>query len=149
MRETVYTTGCCMLIKKKVIKQIGFQDDNLFFCMDDVEYSLRAKKNGWKNVVTLDAIIYHDVSASTIDRKGLGSYYIFRNTYSLRKQYFSRRENILFWLIHPLRYFIAAGIVRTFLGRWRTNAGMILGIYDFVRNKSGECPYKFLLREDT
>lgn len=136
--------GCCMLIRRKVIEQCGVQDDDLFFGIDDVEYSLRVARSGWKNVIALDAEICHAGSKSVEGRLGLQLYYLFRNTYFFRCKYFKWHENILFFSWHLFRYFLIGGIVRTFLGKSKVNIGMILGIKDFLLNVRGECPYKFL-----
>jgi GT2 family glycosyltransferase len=65
--ETDLIFGCCMLIKSKVIKQIGFLDPRFFLCgLDTYEYSLRAKKKGFKLLYVPSAKIYHKLSRAAV-----------------------------------------------------------------------------------
>lgn len=138
--------GCCMLIKRPVIEKIGVQDDTLFFGIDDVDYSLRAARQGFKNVLALDAEIYHEGSRSTEGRTGLQLYYLFRNTYYFRAKYFPWYRNLVFFGHHLTRYFVIGGATRLLQGRGRANVGMVLGVYDFLRNRMGECTHSQLFK---
>ena len=138
--------GCCMLIRRDVVETVGVQDDTLFFGLDDVEYSLRAARHGWTNVLALDAVIYHEGSQSVAGRTGLQLYYLFRNTYYFRTRYFPWYRNLVFFAHHLTRYFVIGGLGRLVLGRGRANVGMVLGIYDFLRDRMGECSHPTLLK---
>jgi GT2 family glycosyltransferase len=138
--------GCCMLIKRAVIEKVGVQDDMLFFGIDDVDYSLRAARQGFKNVLSLDAEIYHEGSRSTEGRTGLQLYYLFRNTYYFRAKYFPWYRNLVFFAHHLTRYFVIGGITRLLQGRGSVNVGMLLGVYDFLRNRMGECTHRRLFK---
>lgn len=144
--ENELICGCCMLIRSKVIEQCGVQDDDLFFAIDDVEYSLRVARGGWKNAIVLDAEIFHAGSKSVEGRAGLQLYYLFRNTYYFRWKYFPWYRNIVFYTHHMIRYFLIGGLGRIALGRGRANVGMVLGIRDFLAGRMGECPHPVLLK---
>lgn len=137
--------GCCMLIRREVVETVGVQDDTLFFGIDDVEYSLRAAMHGWTNKLALDAEIYHEGSQSVEGRTGLQLYYLFRNTYYFRAKYFPWYRNLVFFAHHFARYFVLGGAARLVLGRGRANVGMVLGLYDFFRERMGECSHPRLL----
>jgi GT2 family glycosyltransferase len=137
--------GCCMLIRREVIETVGVQDDSLFFGIDDVEYSYRAAQHGWTNVLALDAEIDHEGSQSVEGRTGLQLYYLFRNTYYFRTKYFPWYRNVMFFAHHLSRYFVGGGLARIILGRGRANIGMVLGIYDFLRDRMGSCAHRALL----
>lgn len=138
--------GCCMLIKRAVIEKIGVQDNVLFFGIDDVDYSLRAARQGFRNVLALDAEIYHEGSRSTEGRTGLQLYYLFRNTYYFRAKYFPWYRNLGFFAHHVTRYFLIGGAMRILQGRGRANRGMVLGVSDFLRNRMGECTHLELFK---
>lgn len=141
--------GCCMLIKRAVIEKVGVQDDTLFFGIDDVDYSLRASQQGFRNVLALEAEIYHEGSRSTEGRTGLQLYYLFRNTYYFRAKYFPWYRNIVFFAHHLTRYFLIGGVTRLLQGRGRANVGMLLGVHDFLRNRMGECTHGQLFKHRT
>lgn len=56
---TDYCTGCCMLIHRHVMEKIGGLDDKLFFSMEDLEYCVRARNNGFESVYAGDSFIWH------------------------------------------------------------------------------------------
>jgi GT2 family glycosyltransferase len=137
--------GCCMLIKRAVIDQIGVQDDALFFGMDDVEYSLRARKQGWRNVIVLDAEIHHIGSHSVSAGSPLQAYYLFRNMPFLRATYFPWYRNVGFALIYAIRYVLMGGAARILTGRTNVNKAMMHGIHDFFSKRMGECRHPSLV----
>lgn len=138
--------GCCMLIKREVIETVGVQDDRLFFGMDDVEYSLRASRYGWKNLVVYDAAIYHAGSQGVAPRSGLQVYYNFRNMLQFRTRHFPWYRNIAFYGFFTFRYLLAGSAYRWLSGRGRVNLGVYYAILDFFCNRTGECPHTATLR---
>ena len=62
-----FAVGCCMLIHRKVINDIGYLDEAYFFYNEDVDYSLRCQEAGHIIWYQPDAVIYHKVSQSTQD----------------------------------------------------------------------------------
>lgn len=64
-KETDYITGCSVLIKREVLEKIGLLNDDFFIYYEDTEYSLRARKNGWKVIYVPRAHIWHKISRST------------------------------------------------------------------------------------
>lgn len=58
-REVGWVSGSVMLINKEVIQKVGLLDENIFMYGEDVEYCLRAKKNGFRIGWTKQAEIVH------------------------------------------------------------------------------------------
>ena len=76
--ECDYVIGCCMLIKKAVIDQLGGFDRDYYTSHGEVDFCLRAKKIGYKTIYYPNAVVRHRVArggTQTIERK----YYVFRN----------------------------------------------------------------------
>jgi GT2 family glycosyltransferase len=124
---------------------VGVQNDELFFGIDDVEYSYRACKGGWKNIVVRDALIFHSASKSVVPRSGLQVYYLFRNVLYFRYREFSWFQNLPFAIVFVARYVLAAGLYRCIQGRHNVNAGVALAIRDFFVGKMGECTHPILV----
>jgi hypothetical protein len=57
--ETGFITGCSMLVKAAVFKAIGLLDEDYFLYWEDADFSLRARKAGFKNMVVSSSWIYH------------------------------------------------------------------------------------------
>jgi GT2 family glycosyltransferase len=145
--ENELINGCCMLIKRAVIEDIGVQDDALFFGMDDAEFSLRARRKGWKNVIALDAQIYHLGSHSVSAGSPLQAYYLFRNMPFFRLRYFPWYRNLVFFCNYTIRFVLIGGMGRILLGRGnKVNRGMWLGMHDFMTGRMGECKHSVLMK---
>jgi len=80
IEEADFATGCCMLIKKEVLQEIGLFDEKYFLYYEDNDLSKRVKKAGYKIVYAPKAILWHKNAGSA---GGAGSsvqdYYITRN----------------------------------------------------------------------
>jgi len=64
-RQIDWITGCCILLKTKVIKNVGLLDEHFFAYFEDVDWSLRIKKLGYKLSVTESSVIFHHGTKSS------------------------------------------------------------------------------------
>jgi len=62
---TEWISGCCILVKTDVIKEIGLLDDCFFAYFEDVDWSIRMKSKGYKLGVEPKSIIFHHTSGSS------------------------------------------------------------------------------------
>jgi GT2 family glycosyltransferase len=62
--ESDYITGSALLISRDVIRTIGMLDESFFLYWEDVDWGLRAKKVGFKNLVIPPAHVWHKVLSS-------------------------------------------------------------------------------------
>jgi GT2 family glycosyltransferase len=58
-------TGCSMLIKARLLNEIGGLDEMFFLYSEDIDFSLRAKTKGWKLFYVPTSKLWHKVSNST------------------------------------------------------------------------------------
>ncbi len=63
--ESDYITGCTLLIKRRAVERIGLLDERFFLYWEDVDWGLRAKKSGLKNIMVPHSHVWHKVSASS------------------------------------------------------------------------------------
>lgn len=75
--DATFVTGCMMLIRTDLIRDIGFFDEDYFMYIEDVDFCFRALRAGWKIKVNLDAVVYHKESGSS--SKTLATYWGARN----------------------------------------------------------------------
>ena len=59
-----YVSGTSLFMKREVVEQTGLLDEEFFFYWEDVDYSRRAIKKGWKLETAKNAVVYHKFSAS-------------------------------------------------------------------------------------
>ncbi|MBI5966093.1 MAG: glycosyltransferase family 2 protein [Chloroflexi bacterium] len=57
--EAEAVSGSCMLIRRKVIEQIGYQDEKFFAYQEDTDFCRRARLAGWKIFYNPSAQIVH------------------------------------------------------------------------------------------
>ncbi len=69
---TEWLSGCCCLFKTKIFKEIGKLDESFFAYYEDVEFSLRLKKHGYKIGFTSKTHLYHYESFSSISNNSKG-----------------------------------------------------------------------------
>lgn len=54
-----YLMSACWMIPAKVVKEIGLLDENIFYAPEDVEYCMRAWKNGYRVAYNNQVYIIH------------------------------------------------------------------------------------------
>ena len=136
--ETDYITGCCLLIKKEVIKKIGLMPKDYFLYYEDTDWSLRAQQAGFKCVFVPRAKIWHKGSKSSLEGSPSYIYYHIRNGLILAQRYAP-------WYVKPLVHLdvfwraIKQIIKLVFFPQKKAWAKYILlGLKDFYLNRRGK-----------
>ncbi|MBI3162118.1 MAG: glycosyltransferase family 2 protein [Chloroflexi bacterium] len=80
--EAEAVSGSCMMIRREVIEQIGYLDENFFAYQEDSDYCRRARLHGWK--------IYYHPQAQVIHYGGEGGSKVqpFRTIYEWHRSYY-------------------------------------------------------------
>ncbi len=60
-----WVSGCAMLIRTKVLDDIGLFDEGFFFYYEDIDFCWRAKKAGWEVMYCPEASVVHFRSKSS------------------------------------------------------------------------------------
>ena len=112
---TEWISGCCIMLKSKVINKVGLLDNSFFAYFEDVDWSLRIKNEGYLLGIDNRSIIYHYESGSSKTSSKLKEgflnpivhYYNFRNHIKLIKKhinYFNFTGAIFFQLIKVVSF---------------------------------------------
>ena len=122
--QLVAGCGAAMLIKRKVIEQVGELDRNYFMYYEDVEFSLRAWKMGWHVVYSPGARVYHKHRTTTGKTESLFlTHMTERNHLFLVTQHFPVRTVVFeycYFVRHLLISILKATIYR--FTRWEVYA---------------------------
>ena len=59
INEVSGVSGSCMIIKRKVIEEIGYFDERFFAYQEDSDYCIRAMEHGWKVYYYPQAVVKH------------------------------------------------------------------------------------------
>ena len=79
-KETDFVTGCAMLMRTSVVREIGPLDERFFLTHEDVDWCYRARSAGYSCRFVPAARVHHKVSASFArGRASLGIYFTARN----------------------------------------------------------------------
>lgn len=57
--EVAAVSGSCMLIRREVIDQVGYLDEDYFAYQEDTDYCTRARESGWKVFYVPESQIIH------------------------------------------------------------------------------------------
>ncbi len=130
-----FLSGCCFLIKKNVIEEIGLLDENYFLYLEDVDFCWRVCKAGYKIVLSAKSRIYHKVNVSTKKNNQLLPLY-----YTTRNRLYFSEKNLGYW--HYIFYFflIISLSIKTLLSNKKIErAGLIRKAFsDFRSKKMGQ-----------
>ena len=107
IREVHWVSGCCFLVKRIVVENIGLLDGSYFFYWEEADYCFRVKKGGYKTVYVPKAKIWHKVARSTKKVVGFIPYYVARNSFCFMKKHATKWQyrsfliyffGVYFWL---------------------------------------------------
>lgn len=94
-KSVTFASGCCMLIKKQLLLDIGLFDENFFLYTEDTDLCFRTIKKGYEIYVIPKAKIYHKVNKSTKNNfESLPLYYTTRNRLYFAKKHFKKSYRI-------------------------------------------------------
>lgn len=127
--DTDFASGCCMFVKREVYEKIGLLDEKYFLYYEDSDFSLRAKRGGFKIVFAPGAMLWHkNAGAAGGSGSSLQDYYITRNRLLFGMRYAPIRSKIAL-MRESARLFLS--------GReWQKR-----GVIDFYRRKFGKGSY--------
>ncbi|HET7529293.1 MAG TPA: glycosyltransferase family 2 protein [Candidatus Saccharimonadales bacterium] len=72
-------SGGASLYRIKMLKEIGLFDEDFFAYYEDVDISFRAQLSGWKVAYVPQAIVYHQIGATSSAIKGFTTYQTLKN----------------------------------------------------------------------
>jgi GT2 family glycosyltransferase len=85
-REVDYATGCAMLIDAAVVNAIGSFEPEFFMYCEDLDFSLRARRAGFKILLVPASLVHHAVTDET-ERVSLRIYYSTRNLLEVMRRH--------------------------------------------------------------
>lgn len=91
--DTDYVSGCALMIKSSVVRKIGLLDPAFFIYFEDVDWSIRCIRAGYRAVVAATSVIYHKGTPDRYHRKSeLAAYYLRRNQILFMRKYGKLRD---------------------------------------------------------
>ena len=139
---TEWASGCCILTTPSIFKEVGLFDEIFFAYYEDVDWSIRLKKQNYLIALSKLSEIYHHESGSSKSLKKQNEgylspkshYYNFRNHIIFLRKHksdFNSLGIVIFQLIKITQfslYFILRLRKKKFINLWK-------GVYDGLRVK--------------
>lgn len=127
-----WASFCIVMIKTSVFKQIGYLDEEFFLSNEDLDFCLRAQKQGIFTYYCGNAKAYHKIA---VDLGGIHNplyiYYQVRNTLLCHKKNL-KKYHFTFSMLNYLLISVTRRILRlTFAGEFYKAKYIFMGIYDF------------------
>ncbi len=95
---TCFAHGAAMIIRKNLLKKIGGFPEVYFLYYEEVDYSIRLRRAGYKIYYNNKAVIYHRVSYSVGEDSPLKVYYMTRNRILFMRRNFPGFRYLVFVL---------------------------------------------------
>lgn len=108
------STGCCMMLRRSALEEVGLLDEGYFIYCEDVDWFLRAKRRGWEMWYIASAVIEHHHAYSERFRRGKAVEDFHRSMIRFYKKHYAKQYPRAF------NACIYAGVVaRMHLTTWR------------------------------
>lgn len=139
--DVEWATGCAVLCSADIAQRAGAMDERYFLYLEDVDWSLRAKRLGISIYCVPKARVLHRVSASVkkLDQAHV-DYYSWRNYYLLVQKH-GRGWQRIYATADLILRFIKTGLRLAFFPSYRSNThyrARTRGLMDYVRGRFGE-----------
>lgn len=126
LREVSLLTGCAFLIKAEVVRKIGVLEEIYFHFYEDIEWSLRVVKAGYKAMYVPSAKIWHKEHYVTDKNKGNG---FIEFSLARASMIFARKHVPLRLWPFKMPFFVAWMIYRTLVFSSRRDWQKVLSLY--------------------
>ena len=137
VKDVPWITGCCFLVRSSVIKEVGTLDNHYFAYYEDVDWSFRIKRAGYKLIYEPSALIFHEVGKANenMESFGEGNLSPFSHYVNMRNHIFVIRKHAkgIAWATSFLYQFyklFGYSLYFLFRGRFKKLKASIRGFYD-------------------
>lgn len=140
-----YVTGCAMLIKSKVLREVGMLSDDYFAVCEDIDYCLRVANAGYRIRYEPSGCVWHIESASSGGSDAPQYvYYQTRNYFLFHKRWAKGFRQLCMSQSYLVAYAVKRGFIFVLQGKWKSLLGIFYGVRDFVIGRQGRRDYKIL-----
>lgn len=137
LKSTGFMNGCCALISKTAIEEIGILDNRFFANSEDADYSIRILDSGHKIKYQPEAVIYHKVNHSFKANKGkwLAFYLAARGIVLLQNKHLPSWKLPFFYVVFFIRWIFYLTLKLLLLGDLKSIVGIYKGAIDGINNR--------------
>ena len=109
--DVEWLTGACLLVRRRMLDEIGLLDERFFFNYEDVDLCKRAHDHGWRCVYTPDASVIHhramssghpEIKERILLEKRRSQLLYYRKHASMESFYVIKAFNLVYVMLHLL-----------------------------------------------
>jgi GT2 family glycosyltransferase len=128
--DITQATGCAMLVRASAIREVGLLDERFWIYAEDLDWSVRLIKYGYRMVFAAKAHLWHIDGATNVTVLGKGSEER-RQFLSTRNMIFVARKHVRWWQIpsHGVGFLLNHVVFFTALRIWRRDFRALAAIY--------------------
>lgn len=129
-RPITLATGCAMLVRSSALPDVGLLDEQFWAYLEDVEWSVRFLKSGYKLAFAPTARVWHRCGETSVKKLGSGSQAV-PQYLSTRNALLLARKHARWWQIptHFLSFLVNHVGFYTALRLWRRDFRALWAIY--------------------
>ena len=139
-----YIPGCAILIPIEIFKRVGMFDEDYFMYWEDVDFGIRIKKSGYRNIAVAGAVVFHKVGARKGEYNKITTYYPIRNKLLFAREYLKGFRKLSFYcysiifLFQKLSAVILGGIIKKRADSLVRISALFRAYLDFILGKFGK-----------
>lgn len=146
--EVDYVTGCAMLVRTQVFKDVGNLCDDYFCVCEDIDFCLHAKQQGYRIFYEPSSVIWHKESASSGGTDAPQYvYYQTRNYFLFHSRWAENPVQLIVSNIHYIVFAFKRALSFIINGNIRGVYGIGLGIRDAIFKNYGKQSYTVLKKQ--
>lgn len=129
-QEITQATGCAMLVRCSALRDVGFLDEQFWAYAEDLDWSVRFLKRGYRLVFVPKAHLWHLGGATNVKSLGSGSAVI-PQFLSTRNMVFLARKHLRWWQVptYALGFLVNHIGFYTAVRLWRRDFRALFAIY--------------------
>jgi GT2 family glycosyltransferase len=137
--ELTFISGCSPLVKKALLDDIGMLREDLFLICEDLDWCIKARKNGWKLQYVPKSLIWHRESFSTMEHIGrpLQLYFATRNLLFVHKTHSCWYHNLVFYPWFSIRWILYQCLKHTLKRDFKMVRAVFRAVNSYMKGESG------------
>lgn len=116
--QTAYAHGAAMMVRRKVLEQVGPMDEQFFLYYEELDWCERIRRQGWEIWMQPLARVYHKESLTVQKLGSLKTYYLNRNRIRFVRRYSKPLQRLGFYFFLGFVTLPKNFIVYTLRGEW-------------------------------
>lgn len=130
--EPDYISGASLLIKKKVLENVGLMDERYFLYWEDADWGVRMRRNGYRLLYCPASRVWHKEGGTAGRLSPDSDYYWVRNGLFFMKKFYPALLPLM-----PVSYFLKYTLIRLLKGQPLHFSAFLGGLKDFLMGKTG------------